>query len=82
MVTPTHERFLQDLKTDPTSAEKAITQWKELELNNTFVIQENYMETNHAAVFIIPLNKAEQIKTFHLYKNKAGIWKISWMALE
>jgi predicted DNA binding protein len=61
---------------------KAITVWKELKQNNSFVVQENYLEDNHAAVFIIPLNKAELIKTFHLYKNKAGIWKISWMALQ
>ncbi|QGQ95556.1 hypothetical protein EHS13_12025 [Paenibacillus psychroresistens] len=81
-ITPTHESFLKDLKTDPTSAEKSIALWKELKQNNSFVVQENYMEDNHAVVFIIPMNKAEQIKIFHLFINKAGIWKISWMALE
>jgi hypothetical protein len=80
--TPSHESFLQDLEVDPSSAEKAIAAWNEIKQNDTFVVQENYLEDNHAVVFIIPLDIEAEMRMFQLDQNKAGIWKVSWMPLQ
>jgi hypothetical protein len=80
--TPALEKYLQDMKVNTSSSDQAISSWNELEQNNTFVVQENYMEDNHAIVYIIPLDKNAEMKTFQMYETKAGIWKVAWMPLQ
>ncbi|MFS0840256.1 hypothetical protein [Paenibacillus sp. 1P03SA] len=79
--TPSREQYLADIGREPEADKQAKQKWDTLRKDYTL-----YQEISGDSAYIVMTKRgsvsAEDKKGFSLIRNKAGIWKVSWLPMQ